>query len=46
MVYSDSYTPDRSYYECHECGYRERAETLGSCPDCDGRTRNIAVSRE
>ena len=46
MVYSDPYTPDRSYYECRDCGYRETSESLGSCPECGGRTRNIAVARE
>ncbi|SDK23189.1 rubrerythrin-like domain-containing protein [Natronorubrum texcoconense] len=46
MVYSDPYTPTRSYYECLDCGYREATESLRSCPDCDGATRNIAVGRE
>lgn len=46
MVYSDPYTPDRSYYECRTCGYREATESLESCPECDGQTRNLAVPRE
>ena len=46
MVYTDPYAPERSYYECRDCGYREASESLGSCPECDGRIRNIAVARE
>ncbi|WP_226483019.1 rubrerythrin-like domain-containing protein [Natrinema amylolyticum] len=46
MVYTDPYTPDRSYYECRNCGYREATDSLGSCPECDGQTRNLAVPRD
>ncbi|MWV38940.1 MULTISPECIES: rubrerythrin-like domain-containing protein [Natrialba] len=46
MVRTDPYTPKRSYYECQECGYREAADSLGSCPSCQGPVRNIAVARE
>ncbi|RKD97175.1 rubrerythrin-like domain-containing protein [Halopiger aswanensis] len=46
MVYMDPYSPDRSYYECRDCGYRETAESLEACPECDGAVRNIAVARE
>ncbi|AEH37851.1 rubrerythrin-like domain-containing protein [Halopiger xanaduensis] len=46
MVYTDPYSPDRSYYECRDCGHRETAESLESCPECDGVVRNIAVARE
>lgn len=46
MAYIDPYTPDRSYYECLNCTYRETAESLGHCPECGGRVRNIAVARE
>ena len=46
MVHNDPYTPTRSYYECLDCGHRETADSLETCPDCDGRVRNIAVPRE
>ena len=46
MVYTDPYTSTRSYYECRECSYRERTDSLASCPECGGRTQNIAVARE
>ncbi|WP_120649684.1 rubrerythrin-like domain-containing protein [Natrarchaeobaculum aegyptiacum] len=46
MLRFDPYTPSQSYYECTRCGYREPAEQLPKCPDCGGRTRNIAVARE
>ncbi|ELY38516.1 rubrerythrin-like domain-containing protein [Natronorubrum tibetense] len=44
MIYSDPYTPTRSYYECCDCGYREATDSL--CPDCGGATKSIAVGRE
>lgn len=47
MVYQDPYTPERCYYECHECGHRSTApKNPGACPECDGDVRNIAVARE
>lgn len=42
----DPYTPSRPYYECTQCGYRELTDALTECPDCGGRTHNIAVARE
>ncbi|NUB91886.1 rubrerythrin-like domain-containing protein [Haloterrigena sp. SYSU A558-1] len=45
MVHPAPRAPERSYYECCECGYREMTDSLESCPECDGRTRNIAVAR-
>jgi len=47
VVRTDSYSPDDGTYECHDCLYRERApDHPGSCPECDGAMRNIAVPRE
>jgi hypothetical protein len=42
----DPYTPLEPCFECPGCGYRERTDRLGSCPDCGGQLRNIAVGRE
>ncbi|PSQ01896.1 hypothetical protein BRC94_02820 [Halobacteriales archaeon QS_5_70_17] len=43
----DPYRSSESYYECQSCGSRVRSgEYVGACPDCDGRVRDIAVSRE
>ncbi|THE63447.1 rubrerythrin-like domain-containing protein [Salinadaptatus halalkaliphilus] len=46
MVSVDPYTPSRARYECYDCGYREATDSLATCPECGGRTRNIAVARE
>jgi len=46
MVFTDPYTPDRSRYECPDCGYRETGDAPGCCPECDRHLRNIAVCRE
>lgn len=43
----DPFTTDAYRYECPGCGARTRADQpLGSCPDCGGSVRNIAVPRE
>ncbi|MFC4437506.1 MULTISPECIES: rubrerythrin-like domain-containing protein [Natrialbaceae] len=42
-VFTDPYTPAESHYECRRSGYRERTDSLGSCPDCDSALQNIAV---
>ncbi|WP_433631642.1 rubrerythrin-like domain-containing protein [Halomicrococcus sp. NG-SE-24] len=37
----------RKYYECRNCMRRVTTSSYQStCPDCDGRLRNIAVPRE
>jgi len=47
MVRTDSYSPDGGTYECQQCLHREEAPDYpGSCPECDGAMRNIAVPRE
>jgi len=47
MNRSDPYSPDESCYECRSCGARTVTDGhLGSCPECDGDVRNIAVPRE
>ncbi|WP_335343084.1 rubrerythrin-like domain-containing protein [Halomontanus rarus] len=47
MVYHDPYTPERKYYECRDCGYRTTGtDKPGSCPECDGLVKNIAVPQE
>lgn len=47
IVYQDPYTPDRSYYECRNCGGRATAErTPATCPDCDGQVRNMGFACE
>ncbi|MFB6126953.1 MAG: rubrerythrin-like domain-containing protein [Halolamina sp.] len=43
----DPYTPDVGRYECLDRGERhERESHPGTCPDCSGRLRNVAVPRE
>lgn len=43
----DPYTADTAYYECASCAGRITTdEHVAVCPDCGGRMRNIAVSRE
>ena len=43
----DPYTPDTSRYECMECLHRVSTdETLGACPECGGKMKNVAVARE
>ncbi|ELY75010.1 hypothetical protein C488_11183 [Natrinema pellirubrum DSM 15624] len=45
-MYPAPHADDRSYYECRNCGHRKVTDSLGRCPKCNGRTRNIAVARE
>lgn len=43
----DPYTPAKGYFECVDCGHRETSDDrIGTCPNCDGDVRNIAVARE
>ncbi|QZP38101.1 rubrerythrin-like domain-containing protein [Halobaculum magnesiiphilum] len=43
----DPYTPSEGVFECLGCGTRTRSNSHpGTCPECDGAVRNIAVSRE
>lgn len=42
----DPYTPEESLYECFDCGDRTAGGTGGSCTDCGGTVKNIAVPRE
>jgi predicted nucleic acid-binding Zn ribbon protein len=47
MVRADSYTPDLYRYECVSCGFRRTTDDpMGTCPECDGTLRNLAVPRE
>lgn len=47
MSQQDPYSPTESHYECIECQHRiTGTEHLGSCPECDGVVRNLAVARE
>ncbi len=46
MAQIDPYTPSRPYYECTDCGFRDVGDSIAFCPDCGGRTQNIAVPRE
>ncbi|WP_135805563.1 rubrerythrin-like domain-containing protein [Halorussus marinus] len=47
MVRTDTYSPDGGTYECRRCLHRAEApDHPGSCPECDGPLRNIAVPRE
>lgn len=47
MVRTDSYQPSTGTYECSDCLHREQATDFpGSCPECGGTLRNIAVPRE
>ncbi|SHH60790.1 rubrerythrin-like domain-containing protein [Halobaculum gomorrense] len=43
----DPYSPSEGLFECLGCGARTRTNSHpGTCPECDGAVRNIAVSRE
>jgi len=42
----DPYTPDEPLYECMDCGGRHSGGIGGSCGDCGGTLKNIAVPRE
>jgi rRNA maturation endonuclease Nob1 len=42
----DPYTPAEPLYECLGCGERSVGGNGGSCGDCGGTLKNIAVSRE
>jgi len=43
----DPYSPSEGVFECLGCGGRTRSNSHpGTCPECDGTVRNIAVSRE
>lgn len=44
--FSDPYTPDEAVYECHQCGHRVEGGSGGTCPQCGGGVKNIAVARE
>lgn len=47
MVREESYEADGGTYECNGCRHRERADSYpGTCPECGGEMRNIAVPRE
>ncbi len=48
MNRSDPYDPPSGYlYECQECGARTwTEERLGTCRECDGVVKNLAVPRE
>jgi rRNA maturation endonuclease Nob1 len=42
----DPYTPGEPLYECMDCGNRSAGGTGGTCEDCGGTLKNIAVPRE
>lgn len=42
----DPYTPEEPLYECLECGGRSTDGTGGTCEDCGGAVKNIAIARE
>jgi DNA-directed RNA polymerase subunit RPC12/RpoP len=42
----DPYTPEEPLYECMDCGGRLTGGSGGSCADCGGTLKNIAVPRE
>jgi Zn finger protein HypA/HybF involved in hydrogenase expression len=47
MLSSDPYTAEKSRYECVECLHRVTTDdTVGACPECGGRMKNVAVPRE
>lgn len=47
MVRTDTYEPSTATYECTNCLHRERSDAFpGTCPECGGAVRNIAVPRE
>ncbi|WP_436924501.1 rubrerythrin-like domain-containing protein [Halosimplex amylolyticum] len=47
MFSEDPYTAERSRYECTDCLHRVTTDgSIGSCPECGGRMRNVAVPRE
>jgi len=47
MPKGDPYTPEKSRYECVECLNRVTTDdTVGTCPECGGRMKNVAVPRE
>lgn len=47
MSRTDTSDANGATYECHDCLHRVQATAFpGSCPECDGAMRNIAVPRE
>ncbi|MWG35722.1 rubrerythrin-like domain-containing protein [Halomarina oriensis] len=43
----DPYTPGEAVFECVDCQHRTASsEHVGSCPECGGTIKNIAVARE
>lgn len=42
----DPYTPGEPLYECMGCGSRSSGGTGGTCEDCGGALKNIAISQE